>query len=250
MKWRYIPINFKLFFSVSLIALLATSHRTNPPKQQFITYTVDPGKQEVALFWKDDAGKVLGSLGNLKKYTAGKNLQLLFAANGGMYTEDQAPLGLFIQQGKLIKRLNRSKGYGNFYLQPNGVFYLTRNKKAVVCTTKEFRQDSSIQYATQSGPMLLIDGALHPAFKKGSDNVNIRNGVGILPGNKVVFAMSKDPVNLYDFASYFKEQGCNNALYLDGFVSRTYLPEKNWVQTDGNFGVMIGVTKLSNTIIK
>ncbi|WP_242604841.1 phosphodiester glycosidase family protein [Flavobacterium subsaxonicum] len=54
--------------------------------------------------------------------------------------------------------------------------------------------------------------------------------------------MSKEPINFYDFAQYFKDMGCNNALYLDGYVSRTYLPEQNWIQADGNFGVIIGVT--------
>ena len=54
--------------------------------------------------------------------------------------------------------------------------------------------------------------------------------------------MSKVGVNFYDFANYFKRIGCKNALYLDGFVSRTYLPEKEWIQTDGNFGVIVGVT--------
>jgi uncharacterized protein YigE (DUF2233 family) len=91
--------------------------------------------------------------------------------------------------------------------------------------------------------MLLINGNIHPAFIKGSSNLNIRNGVGILPDNTIVFVMSKTQVNFYDFASYFKKLGCKNALYLDGFVSRVYLPDQNWIQTDGNFGVMIGVTK-------
>ena len=90
--------------------------------------------------------------------------------------------------------------------------------------------------------MLVIDGKIHPAFTKGAANVNIRNGVGILPDNTIVFAMSKTEINFYDFAIYFKNTSCKNALYLDGFVSRTYLPEQNWIQTDGNFRVMIGVT--------
>jgi uncharacterized protein YigE (DUF2233 family) len=90
--------------------------------------------------------------------------------------------------------------------------------------------------------MLVIDGKIHAAFTKGSSNVNIRNGVGILPDNKIIFAMSKKEISFYDFANYFKSMGCKNALYLDGFVSRTYLPEQSWIQTDGNFGVMIGVT--------
>jgi len=91
--------------------------------------------------------------------------------------------------------------------------------------------------------MLLIDGKNHSAFIEGSKNLNIRNGVGILPDNKVFFAMSKTEIYFYDFAKYFQSLGCKNALYLDGYVSRTYLPEKNWEQTDGNFGVIIGVTK-------
>jgi len=90
--------------------------------------------------------------------------------------------------------------------------------------------------------MLVIDGQIHSAFKEGSTNLNIRNGVGILPNNKMIFAMSKKEVNFYDFANYFKNLGCKNALYLDGLISRTYLPAQNWTQTDGNFGVLIGVT--------
>jgi uncharacterized protein YigE (DUF2233 family) len=100
-----------------------------------------------------------------------------------------------------------------------------------------------VKYATQSGPMLLTNGKIHPEFREGSTNLNIRNGVGILPNNKLVFAMSKKEINFYDFAKYFQDLGCKNALFLDGFVSRTYLPEKNWIQTDGNLGVMIGVTE-------
>jgi uncharacterized protein YigE (DUF2233 family) len=90
--------------------------------------------------------------------------------------------------------------------------------------------------------MLLINNVIHPAFKDGSTNVNIRNGVGILPNGNIVFAMSKEAINFYEFAKYFKSLGCQNALYLDGFVSKTYLPEKKWIQTDGDFGVIIAVT--------
>ena len=91
--------------------------------------------------------------------------------------------------------------------------------------------------------MLVINGEIHSTFKKESTNFNIRNGVGILPNGEIIFAMSKKEINFYEFAEYFKKIGCKNALYLDGFVSRTYLPEKKWEQTDGNFGVIIGITK-------
>jgi uncharacterized protein YigE (DUF2233 family) len=55
--------------------------------------------------------------------------------------------------------------------------------------------------------------------------------------------MSKEGINFYDFAEYFQALGCRNALYLDGYVSRTYLPSENWIQTDGNFAVIIGAAK-------
>jgi len=210
----------------------------------YLAYRVDPAKQSLQLFWKDDKGQVLQSLGNVKKYAESKNQTLLFAMNGGMYTTDHGPLGLFIQDGKTIKSVNkRQTAYGNFYMQPNGIFSVDKNNKAAVCRTDNFLNNGRIKYATQSGPMLVIDGKIHPGFSKGSSNVQIRNGVGILPNGSVLFAMSKTFVNLYDFATYFKNQGCKNALFLDGAICQAYLPEKKWMQTGGDFGVIIGVTK-------
>ena len=100
------------------------------------------------------------------------------------------------------------------------------------------------KYATQSGPMLLVDGEVHPEFKDGSANINIRNGIGILPNGGVVFSISNQPVNLYDFAMHFKNKGCKNALYLDGFVSKMYLPSAGKAGSERDrFGVMIAVVK-------
>ena len=160
-----------------------------------------------------------------------------------MYKKDNSPQGLFIENKIVKSEIDTSNGNGNFYLKPNGVFYLTTEKNPIICETEDFVNNVKIKYATQSGPMLVIDGEIHTAFKKNSTNLNIRNGVGILPNNQIVFAISKKEINFYDFAEYFKNLGCKNALYLDGFVSRTYLPEKNWKQIDGNFGVIIGVTE-------
>ncbi len=209
---------------------------------QIIAYTVDPKTQDLELFWKNDKAEIFKSIQNLKTYVESKKLTLTFAMNGGMFKNDFSPQGLFIQNKKTLAPIDTVDGYGNFYLKPNGVFYVTTDNHSFVCKTSDFKDDDKVKYATQSGPMLIIDGKIHSAFKDGSTNLNIRNGVGILPDNRVVFAMSKTPINFYDFAKYFQSLGCKNALYLDGTVSRTYLPEKNWTQTDGNFGVIIGVT--------
>jgi len=77
---------------------------------------------------------------------------------------------------------------------------------------------------------------------KGSKNLNSRNGVGILSNGQLLFAMSKEKINFHSFASYFKSKGCENALYLDGFISKTYLPEKKYNKEDGKFGIIIGQT--------
>lgn len=208
----------------------------------FLTYTADLKKDSLQLFWKDYEGNILKTFENLKRLVESENRTLLFAMNGGMFKKDYSPQGLLIQGGRGFNAIDSSSGDGNFYLKPNGVFYITSENTAGVCKTQDIFYQNSIEYATQSGPMLVIDSLIHPAFKQESNNLNIRNGVGILPDGKPIFVMSKQEINFYDFASYFLCLGCKNALYLDGFVSRAYLPAKNWVQNDGKFGVMIGVT--------
>lgn len=211
---------------------------------EIVSYVADPTTQNIQLYWKDANGAILGNFKNLKNLVESKNKELIFAMNGGMYKPDLSAQGLFIENKKTRNKIDKGKGgNGNFYLRPNGVFYITDKKKAVVCETDDFKPDPEIVYATQSGPMLLINEQIHSAFKQGSFNLNIRNGVGILPDGKIVFAISKKEINFYDFAMYFKNLGCKNALYLDGFVSMMYLPEKNLTNTGGIFGVMIGITK-------
>jgi uncharacterized protein YigE (DUF2233 family) len=228
---------------ISIIGVLVFAQKENVTEDLFVSYIIDPKKQEVKFYLKDEKQNNFKSINNLKTWLEGKNEKLLFATNGGMYKTGNEPVGLFIENHKTITPLDTGNGNGNFYLKPNGVFYLTTDDTPVVCATKDFVDNGKIKYATQSGPMLLIDGKIHPAFLRGSQNVNIRNGVGVLPGNQVVFVMSKKEINFYDLANYFKSMGCKNALYLDGFVSRTYLPEKGWTQTNGDFGVIIGVIK-------
>ena len=211
--------------------------------ERFVSYIVNPKKQNLEFFWKNERGEHFKNAENLISWLKSKNKKLLFSTNGGMYKKDNSPQGLYVENTITKSEIDALNGNGNFYLKPNGVFYLTTEKNPIICKTEDFVNNVKIKYATQSGPMLVIDGEIHTAFKKNSTNLNIRNGVGILPNNQIVFAISKKEINFYDFAEYFKNLGCKNALYLDGFVSRTYLPEKNWKQIDGNFGVIIGVTE-------
>jgi uncharacterized protein YigE (DUF2233 family) len=195
------------------------------------------------MYHKDPRGEVFGSFAALKRYLESKHKRLIFAMNGGMYLKDLSPQGLYIENHRLIKPLNtHDNTYGNFYMKPNGVFYITQDGKAHVVTTRNFRRTPTIAYATQSGPMLLIDGKIHHKFNPESTSRYVRNGVGILPNGDVLFAISKHKITFYDFASYFKKMGCKNALYLDGYVSRIYSLEHNITDQDFVFGIIIAQT--------
>jgi uncharacterized protein YigE (DUF2233 family) len=230
------------FSVVFLFICLVCISQTNPPLDLIVSYTADPVTQNIEFFWKNDNGELFRSIGNLKEWVEKNGHKLIFAMNGGIYTESRNPLGLFVQNGKTIKGLNTTTGYGNFYMQPNGVFYLTNDNVAEIKSTSGFKNGGQVKYATQSGPMLVINGKVNPIFVKNSQSRYIRNGVGILPGNKIMFAISTDPVNFYELADFFQKAGCIDALYLDGFVSRMYLPEKNRKMTDGNFAVIMAIT--------
>ncbi len=237
----------RLIVFVSIVFLFTNLYSQEGYKidtSRIVSHVIDLNKDQLDFYWKDNSGNIFGSLGSLRSDLLQDGKELVFAMNGGMYNADQSAQGLYIAEGKIISPLDKKKkGYGNFYLQPNGVFYIDENAQAFVTETKSFPYQSDIKYATQSGPMLVINGAIHPVFKKNSKHFNIRNGVGILPDGKILFAISKAEITLYDFATYFKQMGCVNALYLDGFVSKMYLPSKDRNDLGGGFGVIIGQIK-------
>jgi len=238
MNKNVIPIS--LFFIIIALSFLSFQIIN---EDKILSHIVDLKKQNLEFYWKNEKNENLSNFDKLKQWLDKKSERLIFATNGGMYLKDRSPQGLFIQNGILKKKIDTiQEGYGNFYLQPNGVFSVTNKNEGIICPSIDF-SNQDVKFATQSGPMLLIDGKIHSKFREGSKNLNIRNGVGILPDGRLIFGMSKQEINFFDFASYFKSLGCKNALYLDGFVSRTYLPSKDWVSIDGSFGVIIAETE-------
>lgn len=227
--------------SLILVVTILFSFKQNAEDNLVVSKIVDLQKDEIRFYWKDKEGNILGNFENLTSFTKKNNKKLIFAMNGGMYTKDLSPKGLYVENKIEKQKIDTTSGTGNFYLKPNGVFYISKQIAGIV-KTNEFR-NKDVDFATQSGPMLVIDGIIHPDFQESSKNLNIRNGVGVLPNGKVVLAISKEKINFYNFANYFKKLGCKNALYLDGFVSRIYYPEKKIKQLDSKFGVMIGVLK-------
>ncbi|MEL6627942.1 MAG: phosphodiester glycosidase family protein [Bacteroidota bacterium] len=164
----------------------------------------------------------------LQQKVEGGGNQLLLAMNAGMFERDRRPVGLLIIDGQEIHKLNTRSGTGNFYMKNNGVFGINKSGVPFIVTRKRYYDDNIdpgvIQLATQSGPMLLMKNQINPEFTPNSKNKFFRNGVGITVDGKVVFAISDRKVNFYEFASFFKSVGCTTALYLDGTVSRMYVP--------------------------
>ncbi|MDZ4815679.1 MAG: phosphodiester glycosidase family protein [Verrucomicrobiota bacterium] len=216
-----------------------------------VRYTVcvaDPLNDDIRLFWKDENQQPLGSFDNLEKHVSRMGKRLVFGMNAGMFQENLSPVGLLVIDGKIEKSLNTksikstSGVVPNFYLKPNGVFGFV-NKKPIIKTSANFPK-SGVRLATQSGPMLVVDGQIHSVFTQGSTHVNIRNGVGIDNKGRVVFVISDGAVNFYDFALFFKESlSCRNALYLDGSVSGITAPEINRSDWTPRLGPLIGIVK-------
>ena len=151
--------------------------------------------------------------------------RIAFAMNAGMYGEDGRPIGLAIVEGKQVRAINRRKGGGNFHLMPNGVFQVRRDGRSEVVTSATWKPSPDIRIATQSGPMLVIAGKLHPAFDHDGSSRHIRNGVGIAPDGRPRFVISGDPVSLGKFARFFRDPlKCRDALFFDGAVSALWDP--------------------------
>jgi len=207
----------------------------------FTICEVDAATEDLRLFHADEQGEVIGSFTSIQRREDPRTLS--FAMNAGMYHADRAPVGLYVEGGAQTMRLITSDGPGNFGLLPNGVFCI-RNGRADVIETARFADTAPVcRDATQSGPMLVIDGALHPRFIPGGTSRFIRNGVGTsADGTRAVFAISNDPVNFHDFGTLFRDRlALPNALYFDGKVSRLHAPQL--YRSDGGFamGPIVGV---------
>lgn len=209
----------------------------------FDTYWVDTKSCNIELFLQDEAGAPLLSFERLRNLLAARQNEMLFAMNAGMYQPDYQAQGLFVSKGKQLQALDLRAGNGNFYLKPNAVFAITQDKKALIVRSEEYKEvPENVWLATQSGPMLVNNGAIHQEFREGSSNLNIRNGVGVISSNYIVFAISRQEVNFFDFASLFRDRlGCENALYLDGVISKMYAPSLGRNELGGQLGPMIAV---------
>jgi uncharacterized protein YigE (DUF2233 family) len=209
----------------------------SPERFEDNDYTVcrfDLRRERLQLFSLDARGEPYGSFRALEAELRDRNLELVFAMNAGMYGEDLKPIGLYVEDGRRLKKANRRDGPGNFHLKPNGVFFIDGDMGGVMETEAYLASGISPRYASQSGPMLVIDGEIHPKFSVDGTSYQRRNGVGSPEPHTLVFAISEGAVNFHSFARLFRDHlGCDNALFLDGSISSLHAPELS--RSDGFF---------------
>lgn len=251
MKSRF--INIRLLLPLGVLLLLSCGNSAGPGKASrrpdspcpayaveglevsclpfrqatYVVLRVDLRAARIKTLWKNSAGAPYGSLEQAYRQLGG---DLLALTNAGIYSENHTPEGLHVEGGVTLSPLNLNGGEGNFYFRPNGVFYVSDDGAGIVESEKFSSHGgrAGVREATQSGPLLVSDGETNPNLKPDSQSLYVRNGIGVKSPDEVYIVISEGEVNLYDFASVFKEQlHCRDALYLDGCVSQVYLPARD-----------------------
>ncbi|MGO4871564.1 MAG: phosphodiester glycosidase family protein [Roseiarcus sp.] len=238
-----------LAFTLALLAAPAGAN-ANPPCAQlgfdgapYTICTFDARRDEIRLYWKDSTGKPFGGFDALAQTLAARDRALRFAMNAGMFEADQSPVGLFVEDGKRKHRADTREGGSNFHLKPNGIFWIGDGAAGVMETTRYLANPPPARFATQSGPMLVIDGHIHPKIQPTGTSEKIRNGVCVRDGATAIFAISDEPVTFHAFARLFLDAlHCTDALFLDGSVSSLYAPDLERDDDSTPLGPIVGVT--------
>ena len=219
----------------------------------YIVCSFDLMEDELRMYWRGADGNPYRTFAALTADLERKGKALQFAMNGGMYQDDLRPVGLYIENGHELTPANTATLTGapsqipNFYKKPNGVFYIAKGEAGIFETERFLAHPPDSNFATQSGPMLVIDGSIHPAFIVHSTDRKPRNGVGVSSPTKVHFVITNGWVSFYEFALFFRDRlGCSNALFLDGGEAPgLYAPElgRNDSPGHGGYGPIIAVVK-------
>lgn len=248
-RLRFSQRRFKWLVPLSVFALLvsqniAQARCENIKDISAVVCAFDPVKDELRLFWRDAQGEPFGGFDRLAKQVAGSGKTLAFAMNAGMYQPDLAPVGLYVEDGHQHHAANLRAGTGNFGLRPNGVFWIDGTRAGVTETSKFLSMGTRPRFATQSGPMLVMGGRIHPKIRPDGTSEKIRNGVGVCEDGRVRFVISDVPITFHNFATLFRDRlKCPDALYLDGSISALYAP--NLSRNDGwrAMGPIVGVVE-------
>lgn len=213
--------------------------------ERFTICHFDPSRQTLSLRLDDAKGQPLRTFDRLRATLGAQAGKVAFAMNAGMFDTTGHPVGLYVQDDRPITPINLRKASGNFYMAPNGIFWMDERGAHVATTDRYARaKPTSVRQATQSGPMLVIDGKPHPDFATDGESRHIRNGVGVARDGRAVFVISRGEVSFGKFARFFQDSlDCPNALYLDGYVSALWNPAAGPPKQSHPLGPMIVVSE-------
>lgn len=249
MIWRTANLRAAILWAASVSAsLAATCENVTYNNSSYTACTVDMTGEDLRLFLNADTGLPYSHFTAIDAALLKQGQTLGFAMNAGMYHDDRSPVGYYVEDGIEQMRVIPNAGPGNFGLLPNGILCLRAGRADVIETLRFVREKPDCQHATQSGPMLVIDGALHPRFLADGTSRYLRNGVGTnKDGTKAVFVISNNLVNFYDFASFFRDHlKLDQALFFDGNVSRLHAPDLGRSDFGRRLGPIIGTVTPAN----
>ena len=225
--------------AVAATRLAGKTHRG----RRWTVVRVDPSKDSMSLFHTDAKGTPLRDFAALEKFCATDGRKIVMAMNAGMFEMDGSPVGWCVVEGKVLKPANLNAGEGNFFLKPNGVLATEGAKVSILETNEAVAKLQHPTFMSQSGPLLLRRGIVHPMFQEGSTNRKIRNAVGVSADGGVWWAISEDEVSFHESATLFRDDlGCPDALFLDGVVSRLHAPEFGRKAGASLLGPLLAVT--------
>lgn len=205
----------------------------------------DPAKHNISTVLADPTGTYYRSLQTYGEALGDEASVVAFAVNGGSFRGDGTPIGYYVEQRERLTELERGDGTGNFFLKPNGVFFGTDGTWQIL-SSNSFIQNvvDRPEFGTQSGPMLVIDGELHPQIQENGPSRIVRNGVGVDAEGKGHFVVSDAALSFGQLARFFRDElQTPNALYLDGGISGLWDPVTERMDETNNIGPLIVVTK-------
>ncbi len=205
----------------------------------------DPTQHRIKTVLNNSDGKPYRSLRAYADAVGNEDDTIAFAFNAGMFDEEGDPIGYFVEDKERLSRLNRADGPGNFHMKPNGVFYGTGGKWRVTSTEWFFKTvRDRPSFGTQSGPLLVTAGNLHPEITEDGPSKAVRNGVGVDAAGKAHFVLSETPVSFGLLARFYRDElKTDNALYLDGNVSALWDPATERIDVGAPIGPILVVTK-------
>lgn len=204
---------------------------------------IDPDTHQVTLHWKHPStNQPFRSIENVVAWLESEGQTIIAVTNAGIFEPGLIPTGLYVESSIELHPVNLEDGYGNFYLKPNGVFYVSNHQLGILESSRFLEEGLEVEYALQSGPLLIQQQEIHPAFTQGSKNCRLRSGIGVTADGYAVIAISNGAVNFFDFATWFRNEiKADHALYLDGAISEL-VTKKRPVVSKESFAAFLAVT--------